>query len=81
MDANTLLLLFNIVVGVCGALGGWWLKTVWDNQVELARDLVQLRAHITETYARRDDFKNTVDALFAKLDRIEEKLDRKADKS
>lgn len=31
-------------------------------------------------YLRRDDFAHTVEALFKKLDKIEDKLDKKADK-
>ena len=31
-------------------------------------------------YLRRDDFVHTIEALFQKLDKIEDKLDKKADK-
>lgn len=31
-------------------------------------------------YVRKDDFTKTIDALFAKLDKIEDKVDQKSDK-
>jgi hypothetical protein len=67
---------FNLAVCVSGALCSWGLKLLWEGQRDLARRLEKL----PNEYTRRDDFKETAEAIFRKLDRIEEKLDRKADK-
>jgi len=71
---------FNIAFGIAGLFGGWLLRIVWDLQKGLRSDLQALQQSLPENYARRDDFKELVRTLFAKLDRIEEKLDGKADK-
>lgn len=71
---------FNIAAGLSGFLGGWWLRVLWDAQKELRKEMGALKDHLTENYVRRDDFKDIVKTLFDKLDRIETKLDQKADK-
>ena len=83
MDQNV----FNIVIGVAGALGGWWMKAMWEGLKDLQRtdqDLTQqvnnLQILVAGRYMRREEFDKTSQAIFAKLDRIEDKLDKKADK-
>lgn len=80
--------LFNIVIGVAGALGGWWMKAMWDAVKELkvaderlAGQVSDLKVLVAGDYVRREMFDRLSDAIFAKLDRIESKLDGKADKS
>jgi hypothetical protein len=80
--------LFNIVIGVTGALGGWWMKAMWDAVKELktadeklAAQVSDLKVLVAGDYVRREMFDRLSDAIFAKLDRIESKLDGKADKS
>jgi len=36
---------------------------------------------VAGTYIKRDDFNDVIKVLFAKLDKIDEKLDAKADRS
>jgi len=67
---------FNISVSIAGAIGGWALKSMYDAQ----RDIEKRLDNLPNLYTRRDDFKETAEAIFRKLDRIEEKLDRKVDK-
>lgn len=71
---------FNIAATAFGMLFGWFLNIVWGAHKEVRDEIAEMRQHVAETYCRRDDFKDNVNALFAKLDRIEEKIDRKADK-
>lgn len=79
--------LFNLAVAVAGMLGGWWLNTIWtavkDLQkvdLELTNKLAAVEVLVAGTYMKRSDFDRTVDALFAKLDKIDDKLDNKMDK-
>jgi hypothetical protein len=72
--------LFNIAFAIIGVLGGWFLRIIWDSIKGLTADLKELEAKSSETYARRDDMRLLHEALFKKLDRIEDKLDRKVDK-
>jgi hypothetical protein len=52
--------LFNWVVGVCGFLGGWVLKVIWDAIKELKTDIRQIERDLPEVYVRKDDFKEAV---------------------
>ena len=78
---------FNIIATVAGFLGGWWLKVMWDAVKDLqAADKVlvekvgTIEILIAGTYITKNDFDKIAAAIFAKLDKIEDKLDRKVDK-
>lgn len=79
--------LFNIVFVVAGALGGWWMKAIWETLKELqgadknlAKEVSDLTVLVAGQYVKAETFDRTITALFQKLDRIEDKLDHKADK-
>lgn len=78
---------FNIAVGIAGALGGWWMKAMWEALKDLksaddklTKEVSDLKVLVAGDYVRREMFDRLSDAIFAKLDRIEMKLDSKADK-
>ena len=84
MDAQTII---NIAIGLVGALGGWVLNNLKSSIDELRRqdsllaDKVQhIEVLVAGTYVKRDDMDKLGSALFAKLDKIEAKLDNKVDK-
>ncbi len=77
----------NAIIGIVGAGMGWWVKTMWDAMRELQRADSQLvdkvsaiEVLVAGQYVRRDEIEKLFSAVFAKLDRIEDKLSRKADK-
>jgi len=81
----------NWAFTLIGAGGGWWMKTMWEalKDLQLAdKALVDKVAGIDTLvagqYVRRDYFETKMtalsDGIFRKLDRIEDKLDDKADK-
>jgi hypothetical protein len=83
---------FNIAFALLGILGGWMLKSLSERLRDLQiadtalTDKVQaIEVVVAGQYAKRDYLDERLDrlstALFQKLDRIEEKLDGKADKS
>ena len=83
MDQN----MFNIAVGIAGALGGWWMKAMWDALKDLksaddklAQQVSDLKVLVAGQYVSRESFDKLSAAIFAKLDRIEDKLDKKVDK-
>jgi len=83
MDQNV----FNIVIGIAGALGGWWMKAMWEAvkdlkeaDEKLTTQVSDLKVLVAGDYVRREMFDRLSDAIFAKLDRIESKLDHKVDK-
>lgn len=84
MDYQTL---FNIAGGIAGFLGGWWMKVLHDSvrdlqdaDKRLADKVASIEVLVAGNYVKRDDFDKSVEAIFRKLDRIEDKLDGKADK-
>lgn len=79
--------LFNIVVGGAGALGGWWLKVMWeslkdlrDQDAKLAEKVGRIEVLVAGTYVSREEFDRAINRLIDKLDHIERKIDAKADR-
>ena len=79
---------FNIIATVAGFLGGWWLKVMWDAVKDLqAADKIlvekvnTIEILIAGNYMYKSDFDKIDAAIFEKLDKIYDKLDRNADKN
>ncbi len=79
--------IINAAIGVAGALGGWWLKTIWEALLDLqkadqmlAEKVSAIEVLVAGQYIRRDEFEKIATALFSKLDKIYERLESKADK-
>ena len=79
--------LFNIVLGLAGVLGGWWMKAMWESLKDLqvtdkalVEKVSKIEVLVAGEYVKRDDFQEFSKAIFTKLDRIEDKVDSKADK-
>ena len=77
----------NWLLGGFSALIGFVLNAVWNSLKELqAADksivdkVASIEVLVAGDYVRKDEFNMAVTALFAKLDRIEDKLDKKVDK-
>lgn len=84
MEAQTII---NVAIGLAGGLGGWILNNLKSSIDELHKadsmlaDKVQhIEVLVAGTYVKRDDLEKISTAIFTKLDRIESKLDGKADK-
>lgn len=79
--------IINWLLAGFGALIGFLLNAVWQAvkdlqsaDTKLAAKVAEIEVLVAGDYLRRDDFQHTVEALFKKLDKIEDKLDKKADK-
>lgn len=79
--------LFNVLFALVGVLGGWWMKAMWEaikslEQADkaLGNQVADLKVLVAGEYVRTEQFDSMGKAIFAKLDRIEDKLDGKADK-
>ena len=75
---------FNVAAGLIGGIMGWLLKTLWSAVERLRRDLNALEVSISSNYLKRDDFKEAMERLEHKIDRLSErlfdKLEEKADR-
>jgi hypothetical protein len=77
----------NWLLAGFGTLIGFLLNVVWTSVKDLQsadRALVEkvnsVENLVAGAYIRKDEFLQSIAALFTKLDKIEDKLDRKVDK-
>lgn len=80
--------ILNVTLSLLAFLGGWWMKAMWESLRELqeadrnlAEKVSAIEVLVAGTYIKRDDFDKVADAIFRKLDKIDDKLDGKADKN
>jgi hypothetical protein len=83
----TLQMALNIAMLIVAALGGWVAKMLFDrlDKLEKADEkqmdaITSLREELPKRYAPKDDVERLGDKLFEALRRIEDKLDKKADR-
>jgi hypothetical protein len=79
--------IINWALSVVSLLGWFMLNAVWQAVKDLQsadKDLADKVAAVDKViagdYVRREEFADMTKALFSKLDRIEDKVDRKIDK-
>lgn len=79
--------IINWLLAGFGSLIGFLLNAVWQAVKDLqAADKVltekvsQIEVLVAGAYVKKDEFVSQMSALFAKLDKIEDKIDKKADK-
>ena len=80
--------LYNTAMGFVLALGGWVMRVIWDNlkdlrtqDTALAEKVSRIEVLVAGEYVRKDELERVVQRLFDKLEHIEMKIDRKADKN
>jgi hypothetical protein len=79
--------LFDFVLSLLGILGGWWMKVMWETvkdlqtaDRQLTEKLSSIEVLVAGNYVKREEFDKIADAIFKKLDRIDDKLSNKADR-
>lgn len=72
--------IINVLGGVviCGM--GWHLSTLHKRVHEQAKENAALKVLVAGKYVTREELERFMQAIFAKLDCIEDRMDRKADK-
>ena len=78
---------FNLAIALVAFLGGWVLNSLRASidslqkaDTSLTTKVQAIEVLVAGSYVKRDDLDKLTSALFAKLDKIEAKLDGKADK-
>ena len=79
--------LFNVLFVALLGIVSWYVKqtsadiqTLQTTDDKINRDLTEMRILVAGQYATRAELTDMMKALFAKLDRIEEKISLKADR-
>lgn len=79
--------LINVLLGGLSVIIGAVISTIYNSVKELERTdkdinekLSAIEVAVAGNYVKRDEFINTIERLFTKLDSIDQKLDAKADK-
>jgi hypothetical protein len=71
---------FEAAVAVIGLIIGWVLRTLWSDMKDLSTKVQSIEILVAGEYVKKAEIAQLSDSLFKKLDRIEDKLDGKADK-
>jgi hypothetical protein len=77
MDLQSII---NLVLPATCAVLGWFCRELWTAVQELKADLAKLRAELPTHYVSKDDFNDRWNEVLKALHRIEDKLDKKADR-
>lgn len=84
MDAQSVI---NILFAVAGGLGGWILnnlkssiETLQKADTTLSEKLQHIEILVAGTYVKREDLDKATNAVFKKLDKIDEKLEKLSEK-
>lgn len=87
MTADNYQTFFNLAIVIAGFLGGWVLNSLKSSidalhkaDADLTIKVQSVEVLVAGSYVKRDDLHKLSSALFAKLDKIEGKLDGKVDK-
>jgi len=79
--------IINWLLGLFGTLIGILVKSLWQavkdlqtSDKELVEKVNSIEVLVAGQYVKQDEFNRLSDAIFKKLDRIEDKLDDKEDK-
>jgi len=72
--------MFNLIAGLLGAIGGWLLNTMWQAVRSLETKVAAIDVLVAGTYVKKEEMAKMTDAIFHKLDKIQDAIERKADK-
>ena len=84
MDTQSVM---NLVSVVAIGSGGWFAREIWGAVKELRKDLHEIEVDLPKTYVskfdmdkRMDHIENMFKRIYDKIEKVEDKLDGKADK-
>jgi hypothetical protein len=72
--------IIQICLMVAMAVAGWFMRMLWTASQTLKDDLANLRVEMPKEYIRRDDYREDVGRIHELLEKIYDKLEKKADK-
>ena len=72
--------IIQICLMVVMAVAGWFMRMLWTASQTLKDDLANLRVEMPKEYIRRDDYREDLGRIHELLEKIYDKLEKKADK-
>ena len=73
-------LMINVLLSTVLMGMGWWMNTIWQAVKRLQSDMSEMERHASETYVRRDDYRDDMAEIKALVRQILSKLDGKVDR-
>jgi len=73
-------LIINILLSTVLMGMGWWMNTIWQAVKRLQSDMSEMERHASETYVRRDDYRDDMSEVKSMLRQIFEILNSKVDR-
>ncbi len=77
LDINQII---QILLMTSMAVAGWFMRILWSASQSLKDDLASLRMTIPSEYVRKDEYREDIGRIHALLEKIYDKLEKKADK-
>ena len=72
--------LINLIAGAILCVLGWFARQLWEAVQALQQDLHEIEVELPKNYVSKDDYNATMVRIEKMVQRIDEKLDGKADK-
>jgi uncharacterized membrane protein (DUF106 family) len=72
--------IINIIMSLVLVLIGWFMRVMWDSIKRLQTDMSELERHASETYVRRDDYRDDMAEVKSMLRQIFDTLNGKVDR-
>jgi len=72
--------IINAIISIVLILFGWLLRVGYDSIKRLQHDMSELERHVSETYVRRDDYRDDMAEVKSMLRQIFETINNKVDR-
>ena len=72
--------IINAIISIVLILFGWLLRVGYDSIKRLQNDMAELERHASETYVRRDDYRDDMAEVKTMLRQIFETINNKVDR-
>lgn len=74
-------IIINVAFSIILVLIGWFMRIMWDSIKRLQHDMSELERHASETYVRRDDYREDMAEVKSMIRQVLYKLNDKVDRS
>ena len=72
--------IINAIISIVLILFGWLLRVGYDSIKRLQHDMSELERHASETYVRRDDYRDDITEMKSMLRQLFELVNNKQDR-